>query len=153
MENLTNMLQKKKVILTLSRLFPVAHPKAGEPTRFKENLIMGYKKHTIRQGCTNNWDKRYQDIKDGKKYLSVREWLGRPYNSEQNEIMRFPMIGLQHIKITPGDSNALVDGKLVPLEEVAKNDCLSTEDFLNWFSTADGSPFTGVIIHFTKLRY
>lgn len=41
-------MEKKKVILTLCRIFPVTHSKAGEPTGFEGKLKDGKKIHTIR---------------------------------------------------------------------------------------------------------
>lgn len=41
-------MEKKKVILTLCRIFPVTHRKAGELTGFEGKLKDGKKIHTIR---------------------------------------------------------------------------------------------------------
>lgn len=35
---------KKKIVITLSRVFPVTHSRKGEDTNFCENLISGVKK-------------------------------------------------------------------------------------------------------------
>ena len=90
-------MEKKKVILTLCKSFPVTHSKAGEATDFEKKLKDKSKIHTIRYNAKNVWDGRYKDIVSGKKYLSIREWTGRPYNSEQKEIAQLPKIGLQHV--------------------------------------------------------
>lgn len=79
-------MEKKKVILTLCKSFPVTHSKAGEATDFEKKLKDKSKIHTIRYNAKNVWNERYKDIVSGKKYLSIREWTGRPYNSEQKEI-------------------------------------------------------------------
>lgn len=104
------------------------------------------------------WAERYQDITSGKKYLSVREWTGRPYNSEQRELARYDRIGLQHITMTYGADDAVpqawVDDKKVPVEFLAQNDGLSVQDFVEWFfGNAKSNVFEGVIIHFTDFRY
>ncbi|MGG6494660.1 UNVERIFIED_CONTAM: hypothetical protein NY603_17120, partial [Bacteroidetes bacterium 56_B9] len=104
------------------------------------------------------WDKRYKDIASGKKYLSVREWTGRPYNSEQREFARYEKIGLQHITMTYGSDDTIpkvwVDNKKVSINEVAKNDGLSVEDFVEWFfGNNKENVFEGVVIHFTDFRY
>ena len=105
------------------------------------------------------WDKRYSDIASGRKYLSIREWEGRPYNSQQREIGRRDEIGLQKITMIYGTDDAVpqawVDDRQVPVEELAKNDGLSMEDFVNWFfgSVHEGNVFEGVVIHFTNFRY
>ena len=64
-------MEKKKVILTLCRIFPVTHRKAGELTGFEGKLKDGKKIHTIRYNAKNVWDERYKGITSGKKYLSV----------------------------------------------------------------------------------
>ena len=130
------MMEKKKVILTLCKSFPVTHSKAGEATGFEKKLKEGAKIHTIRYNAKNVWDERYEGITSGKKYLSVREWTGRPYNSDD----AYPQIW--------------IDNKLVPIQEVAKNDGLSVEDFVEWFfGNNKENVFEGVVIHFTDFRY
>ena len=148
---------KKKVILTLCKSFPATHSRAGEPTGFGEKIKTGGKIHTVRfnnqdkSGRSFLWDKREKDINSGRKYLSVRQWSQRPYHSEQEELGTYDKIGLQHIKIVPGNTPLVfVDGKKVPVEDVAKNDGLSVDDFLDWFGD---KPFSGVIVHFTNFRY
>ena len=104
------------------------------------------------------WDKRYKDIASGKKYLSVREWTGRPYNSEQREFAQYDKIGLQHITMTYGVDDAVpqiwIDGKQIPIEIVAKNDGLTVEQFVEWFfGESKSNVFEGVVLHFTSFRY
>lgn len=94
----------------------------------------------------------------GKKYLSIREWTGRPYNSEQKEIAQLPKIGLQHVTMTYSSEDAYpeiwIDNKKVSIHEVAKNDGLSVEDFVEWFfGNNKENVFEGVVIHFTDFRY
>ena len=149
-------MEKKKVIITLCKIFPVTHSKAGAPTGFEDSLNAGNKIHTVRFDGKDAWNKRYKDIQDGKKYLSIREWTGRPYNSEQRELARRDVIGLQRISMTysAGDSvpQCWIDGKSVPVEEVAAHDGLSLEDFTEWFFH-DTNTFDGVVIQFTDFRY
>lgn len=147
---------KKKVVMTLCRIFPVTHPRAKECTGFEDKVKAGSKIHTIRYNANNVWKARYNDIKSSKKYLSVREWTGRPYNSEQRELFRFDKIGLQNITMTYDSNDSVpqvwIVDKKVPVEEVAKNDGLSVDDFVAWFFAKD-NVFEGVIIHFTDFRY
>lgn len=151
-------MDKKKVILTLCKVFPVTHSRAGEKTGFEQKLKNGIKKHTIRYNAKDVWDKRYNDISKSKKYLSVREWTGRPYNSEQREFARYDKIVLQKITMTYSSTDEVpqcwVDGKHVSAYDLAKNDGLSVEDFTEWFFGCNkGNVFDGVIIHFTDFRY
>ena len=152
------MIGLKKVILTLCKSFPVTHSKAGEATDFEKKLKDKSKIHTIRYNAKNVWDGRYKDIVSGKKYLSIREWTGRPYNSEQREFARYDKIGLQKITMTYSSTDEVpqcwVDGKHVSAYDLAKNDGLSVEDFTEWFFGCNkGNVFDGVIIHFTDFRY
>lgn len=151
-------MEKKKVILTLCKVFPVTHCKAGKPTGFEDKLKAGGKIHTIRFNAKDVWDKRYKDIAQSKKYLSVREWSGRPYNSEQREFAQFEKIGLQHVTMTYNADDAYpqiwIDDKQVPIQEVAKNDGLSVNDFVEWFFGSNKeNTFEGVVIHFTDFMY
>ncbi len=152
------MKEKRKAILSLCKTFPTGHRRAGEPTGFEENLTQGVKIHTVRGNDGNTWGKRCQDVMDGKKYLTVREWTGRPYNSEQRELARFDKIGLQRITMTNDSSDAVpqcwVDGHKVDVKLVAANDGLSVEDFVDWFFGRNTENiFEGVVIHFTDFRY
>lgn len=102
-----------------------------------------------------------RDIKilhPAKNNLSVREWTGRPYNSEQREFAQYDKIGLQHITMTYGVDDAVpqiwIDGKQIPIEIVAKNDGLTVEQFVEWFfGESKSNVFEGVVLHFTSFRY
>ena len=61
---------KKKVIVTLCRVFPVSHSRAGALTGFEGKIKAGEKKHTIRYNAKNVWEQRYKGIASGAKYLS-----------------------------------------------------------------------------------
>lgn len=158
MKTKKTMEEKKKVIVTLCKSFPATHQRAGELTNFEDKIGRGVKIHTIRYNGKNVWDQRYKDIKAGRKYLSVREWTGRPYNSEQREFARYDRIGLQKITIVKSfvhpEPQIWIDDKHVPAQVVANNDGLSVEDFTNWFfGKGEDNVFEGVIIHFTDFRY
>nr|DAL97761.1 MAG TPA: hypothetical protein [Caudoviricetes sp.] len=84
----------------------------------------------------------------------IQEWL----DYHNGEIARFDRIGLQKITMTYSSEDAVpqcwVDGHKVPVETVAANDGLSTEDFVNWFFGRNPENFfEGVVIHFTDFRY
>ncbi|MDR1913547.1 MAG: hypothetical protein LBQ68_03575 [Clostridiales bacterium] len=151
-------MNKKIVVLTLCRVFPVAHKKAGELTHFEDNLKTGEKIHTVRGNDKNVWNDRYKEIKSGKKYLSVREWTGRPYHTSPIEIARYDTIGLQNIEMSycfdDDYPKVWINNKEVFIQEVAANDGLSVEDFVEWFfGNSKENTFKGVIIHFTDFRY
>lgn len=111
----------KKYVITLSKVFPVYHPRKGEPTNFNWKLFRSTykefsgvdtlnwfqknwqprfippKQHTIR-GNYDYWHKIFDEIEADRAYLSVRQWEGKPYASKQVEIMRLTKedgIGMQ----------------------------------------------------------
>lgn len=151
----------KKAILPLSKAFPATHSRAGELTDFEGKIERNEKIHTIRYDAKSVWEKRFAKIKAGLMYLAMKEWTGRPYNSEMRDLFqrtREDGIGLQTIEMVYGTDDAYprvwVDGKEVAIQEVAKNDGLSTPDFIDWFfGKSKENTFEGKIIHFTKFRY
>lgn len=148
--------EKKKIVMTLCKTFPMAHPKAGEPTGFKDALLLGRKIHTIRRNLNGIWDKRADQINAGTHVLCLRQWSGAPYCSKQAEVKRVPAIGLQRVTMSFAATDiaptVVVDGKVVPLGTIAANDGLAIDDFIDWFFGC-GNVWEGVIIHFTDFRY
>ena len=75
--------QKQKTlkcyVLLVSRYFGKESKQAGKPTNFVEKILDGSKKHTIRLNY-QHWEKRFEEIKAGKAYLSLRYWLDAPIN-------------------------------------------------------------------------
>ena len=154
---------QKKIIITLSRVFPTTHSRRGEPTDFASKLASGVKKHTIRKNY-DQWKVNAEKMERGKFYLSIRQWSGRPYNSTQVEIaQRNNPIGVQPIELYYHADNDTITAKIDGREwldadcyTIAKNDGLSVQDFKEWFFGKDPQEdkvFTGVIIHFTDFRY
>ena len=159
----------KTYYLTLSRVFPTTHARAGEPTMFAKNAFKWpsvldepgtfYKIHTIRANY-EFWCKRFEKIAAGEACLSIREWVGKPYGegSTQREIIRLTRengIGIQKLEfkeIGKGFNAAVIDGKPWPREVLANNDGLSLQDWREWFKGYDlTKPMA--IIHFTNYRY
>ena len=148
----------KTYYLTLSQVFPSTHPRAGEPTYFRENLRR-IKLHTIRANY-DFWRKRFEKIAAGEAVLSVREWVGKPYgkHSSMRELAlltREDGIGIQKLEfknIGNGFNAAVIDGKPWPRQILANNDGLSLQDWREWFKGYDlTKPMA--IIHFTNYRY
>ena len=147
----------KKAIITLSKVFPATHSRKGDPTGFSGKLEKGEKRHTIRANY-DWWAKKMEAINDGRMYLSIREWSGKPYCSPQNELRQIHKIGLQKVEMTY-DSNddvpqVWIDGKKIPIQEVCKNDGLDLDDFIElFFGNSKSNTFDGVCIQFTNFRY
>ena len=154
----------KTYVITLSKVFPTTHPKAGAPTGFAENVafkthleldktiggyrnVQGSKLHTIRANYPL-WAKRFEQIERGEACLSIRQWTGKPYASKQVEIARLTKkdgIGLQELtfykeyRISPAKytlENFEIDGKWHEgnTRMLAENDGLTLEDWESWFS-------------------
>lgn len=144
----------KTYVLTLSKVFPKTHKRAGEETKFETYCLLGIKKHTIRANYPL-WEKRIAEIQQGKAVLSVRQWTGMPYRSKQVEIARLTAVhgvGIQMLKMIDLFRPTIIDGHKVELPDLAANDGLSFNDWYEWFKGYDlKEPL--VIIHFTKFRY
>ena len=129
----------KTHVLLLAKTFPAKHPKAGQPTYFKEKMHngllwdkgenVGYslnpsyaipggiqlKLHTIRANY-ERWKKIIDEVNRGEAVLSVREWSGVPYRSTQVEIFRFTKddhLGCQKLEIRSYDYDPVFWGLLV----------------------------------------
>jgi hypothetical protein len=168
----------KTYALTVSRRFPVKHPKAGHLTMFVEQIRRGTCKMPNECDCCENvkydcstlsklhtiranyelWKKRFDEVNEGKAVLSLRYWTGKPYNSKQQEFLQLTKddgIGVQKIDFSYDYLyNVLIDGKIVTLSsaEIPTHDGLSHQDFESWFKGYDLSK-PMAIIHFTKFRY
>lgn len=155
----------KTYVLTLSKVFPVRHKRAGQPTDFERAFMaglgyaMGGKLHTIRSNY-ELWAKRFEKIAAGEAALSIRQWTGKPYGkgSTQREIAlltREDGIGLQKMTVAGtciGYHPTFVDGVSVPSKTLAANDGLSESDWRNWFGGYKTlEPLA--VIQFTKFRY
>lgn len=158
----------KTYILMLSKRFPVNHPKAGEPTFFRDKLLASVfhnqehwqKLHTIRANYLL-WEKRIKEVRDGKAILSLRQWADKPYRSKTQEIVRLTAsdgVGIQILEFDKDRDGMVswnffdIDGKYPSLEDVAHNDGLSLEDWKAWFKDYNFSHPLAVI-HFTPFRY
>ena len=166
----------KTYVITLSQRFPARHPRSGELTYFDKKVLnavwdahrcttqfpsVGNKLHTIRANYPL-WEKRFRQIAEGKAILSVRQWTGKPYCSKQRVICNLTAkdgIGLQKLEFHCISLNgrvceefAVVDGHELQYQDLAHNDGLSYEDWVNWFRSYDlTKPLA--IIHFTNFRY
>lgn len=152
---------KKKICLTLSRVFPKTHRRAGEPTGFSDKLASGAKKHTIRRNY-DLWQLNAEKMQRGGYALSIRQWTDKPYRSKQREIyvqnepIRVQKVAM-HYDSKNDNINVSVEHTLVDAEYIAKNDGLSLEDFKDWFFGSirhkEDAHFNGVVIHFKPFSY
>lgn len=144
----------KTYVLTLSQKFPKTHKRAGEVTYFVNKIFDGSKIHTIRSNY-ELWEKRINEVKEGKAILSLRFWSGKPYNSKQVEFSKITSennIDVQKIQFDGVWQYKINDGLTrFGIEEIANNDGLSVKDFKEWFKKYDFEPMA--IIHFTSKRY
>ena len=142
--------------MTVSREFPITHPRAGEPTGFVRKIL-----HTINSGETLKahtlrsnyqlWEQRAQQINSGNACLSLRYWSGKPYRSPQVEFGTLFKIGIQKLENPQNFVFASINGQKIDWGTVAENDGLGFNDFLDWFKVRTPEPMA--IIHFTSFRY
>lgn len=142
----------------LSKTFFPQHPKAGEPTGFKEKVKNGTKRHTCR--CNYDyWKDRIARLQERNGVLSIRQWGGKPYEKGSNteKVLDVPasMVEVQRLVMTREKEviKHYYDGEIEPIAEttvynffaevegtpidvatLAKNDGLSLEDFKAWFN-------------------
>ncbi len=138
-------------VLTISEYFPKGHIREGQETKFINLIAKWHKIHTIR-GNYELWSKRAEKINKGDAVLSIRCWTGKPYNSKQREVFVFEKIGVEKLQLDVlGWFINDIDSDYT-IEDFAKNDGLSEEDFKSWFK---GQDFTKpkAIIHFSDFRY
>ena len=106
----------KTYVITLSKQFMKGHPKAGENTYFKEQLLntlldkagvsacdccdyktrdcdsCGHKASNFRKkihtirGNYELWKKRIDEVQKGNAVISIRQWSDKPYRSKQEVI-------------------------------------------------------------------
>lgn len=175
----------KHHILILSKNFPAWHSRAGEETFFGEAIRNAFfaagsknfnynlppfrsrpmevtalqrKLHTIR-GNYDKWARAFEEIKAGRACLSVRQWLGKPYEkgSMMIELTRLYYddgISLQKLDLR-GSSflPAWIDGqKVVDRYKLARNDGLDFADWSEWMEHYDLSQ-PMALINFTQHHY
>lgn len=141
----------KTFVITVSKKFLAKHPFVGKPTGFKKKILTGEKIHTIR-GNRKYWKGIVDKVNSNEAVLSVRQWKGLPYRSEQVEIARFKKLGYQKVAFAKNCGMTIDKKKLFDRRQwtrVAKNDGLTLEQFNDWFPTY----FEGCIIHFTDFKY
>lgn len=149
---------KKVYVITMMVNFPKEGIYVQTQTGFKKKILSGEKKHTLRQNY-EFWKKRIDEINAGKAILSVRQWSGLPYRSEQKEIKQFGQgeVGYERVvvlsnaidvSINTGKGYVFLSDKRI--KTLAKNDGVPIDLFRKFFKHG---VLDGIIIHFTKLRY
>lgn len=159
----------KTYYLTLSKVFPKNHYRAGQPTNFEDAFNAGQvfnrgseclhrhpKLHTIRANY-DFWAERFKKIEAGDACLSIRQWTGKPYRSKQVEIARLTRedgIGIQKLTVAGCATihPMFVDTYSVDCRTLANNDGLTETDWRNWFADYNLTEPLAVI-HFTNYRY
>ena len=153
-------MKKSTYPITLSKKFPANHPRHGQPTDFRTKFEQRAKIHTIRANFPL-WKDRFSRIFVGSAVLSIRQWSEKPYHSKQELVADLCIkdaIGIQELRFVDGDINkphiVKYPDQLIPVTiyDLATNDGLSVEDWLDWFKGYDlNEPLA--VIHFTDYRY
>ena len=123
--------------IMIAKQFPAYHPKAGQPTGFRDSILTGRKIHTLRETAGG---------KVTGDTVSLREWAGRPYASQQIEFARC-RVRVQEIGITP-------QWELNELASIADRDGFDcVRDFAAWFKCECWNiQFDGVRIWFQDVK-
>lgn len=154
---------KKTHYIIISKTFLKGHPRAGEPTGFKEKILRGEKIHTLRSNY-EYWKKRIDQVNAGEFLLSLREWKGAPYNSDQVEFLSLGEgIGIQKTSVQNKIFTHLGKEYTCPDIIIEKQSTIDfalfmgndgfedLADFSAWFKK---SVIDGALIHFTtNFRY
>lgn len=168
----------KQIVLILSSQFMKDHPRAGEPTQFREKILSGLGKdeelvatcfqkppiklHTIRAKY-QEWVEKIAAVNRGEAFLRVVTWSGKPYQSPWVDVAVLDKdsgCGVQELVYYRKESwpspiyhSPKVDNiRFDNIELLASNDGLSLDDFRAWFKGYDLSK-SMAIIQFTKFRY
>lgn len=146
----------KTYVILLSERFLKGHPKAGQPTEFVEKFLSEIKKHTIRNNYPL-WEKRINEVLQGKAIISLRVWEDKPYRSKQRIIKDLTVSDGVGIQLLDCDKPFAweIDEKGLDksiMSTLANNDGLSYEDFDSWFDI-ENARGQKAIIHFTNFRY
>jgi hypothetical protein len=156
-----------KCVITLSKTFLAPHPRQGEQTNFAELILNGSKIHTIRDNYPW-WRQRIDQLKNKGGTLSVRQWSALPYQSPQEFITEIPAdtVGVELVQLARRDSSFTANvlygqtNKVVELDELATNDGLPTQNFIDWFMPLFNTPLYEAgakhdfaLIQFTDFRY
>ena len=123
--------------------------------KFVPAILSGEKIHTIREDFYERW----------KPGMSIQHWRGNPRNVKSNpyQFAVGECKGVQDITIRLGCKKmkhgltVLIGKRFLAddeIEELAKNDGLTIDEFRKWFLREPGNSwFQGRIIHFTDFRY
>lgn len=150
-----------KVVVMLSKDIFAAGKKTAEYSGFSEKVRSKDKIHTVRSN-PQYWQKKIATLKEKGGILCLRQWSDKPYRSPQETILEVPAelvevqtLVLNREKVEKYRAN--INGKDIEIDQIAKNDGLSSINFINWFSPmfdkAGTNELTFAIIHFTKFRY
>jgi len=141
-------------VITFSTVFPLYHPRKGEPTNFVEKIHRCIGSRPFNDEfylyMQQNYDRihefepKYHTIRSGNRWkagdkFSPRIWSGKPYHSKQIiispdlEIKKVWPIGMYYDKLIEAWCWDFSSMKIREVSMVAKNDGLSIEDFEAWF--------------------
>ncbi len=137
----------------IAKTFPAHHIRKGELTNFAALIEKQIKKHTLRANY-ELWKKRSDEINQGKAYLSVRQWSGKPYNSGHIELFRKDRLIVEKGQFFQDENRWYVEDFTWHNSNqiIAANDGLTTDDFVSWFKGYNFSKPLA-IVHFTDYTY
>ena len=124
--------------------------------------IRDKKLHTCRANY-DLWAKRMAEVQAGRAVIELCYWSDKPYRSKQvvfATIDKDSGCGVQKLVFFDDDiccpyayeANGVGNHAIYDIDDLAKNDGLSIDDFKSWFKGYDLSQ-PMAIIHFTDFRY
>lgn len=150
-----------KVVVILTAKYFNGHFKGGQPTMFADSVRQGKKIHTCRDNF-NYWYEKIASLKASGGSLSIREWTGKPYRSQQGVILEVPSDKVHVSELIlwkkEGYYKATINDKVVDLGLLAKNDGLQNErDFISFmeplFVKYGRNVIRLAVIHFSEFVY
>lgn len=143
-------------VITFSKAFPAYHPRKGEPTLFRDKVLLSL--NEFQTG--DDLSPKYHTIRSGHRWkvdewFSPREWSEKPYRSKQDIITDDILIKRIYnfrIKDFRFWLNGYSIGSTSPtMKEIAKNDGLELNDLIEWFRYPND--FDGQIICWRDIKY
>jgi len=162
-------------VRTLSRTFMKGHPRAGEPTYFVEKFLLSRMSMGMHISELKKYDSlvspeakaelpKHHTVRMGRHFKPVDEitlgvWSGKPYRSKLNMFWSGPIRSVDIFIECFGDGRFVLHkigtsiNYILSLDEVAKNDGLSTKDFRAWFNLPTGIHDAQILIWNPEINY
>ncbi|MDR3060293.1 MAG: hypothetical protein LBU84_19405 [Prevotella sp.] len=143
---------KKKIYITIPAYYPVWHSLSTDYTDFAKKIIKGRKIHIIKTDIAY-WLKMNDKFTSDEYKLLITYGLYDLYTGSRRYfcIKSCKILYVQRASILLGYDYILVNGKKIPSGIIARNEGMSTPDFIEWIKGLDVKEFC--IVNFTNFSY